>query len=88
MSLQDRDHMKTAALSALWGLLLLIAGWGFMDSRDARAETRQEIAGLHIEAAQVAVKVAVLEEAVKNQKEQMDRIESGVNELRHRTGAR
>ncbi len=79
----EKDTMKTAALTALWGLLLLFAGWGFVDSRDPRTETRVEIPQLRSDVVDSRQRIAVLEEALKNQRETLVRIEDGVNELRN-----
>lgn len=83
MSATEKDSMKTAAITALWALLMLVAGWGFVDSRDARAETRVDIAQLRTDVTDSRQRIAVLEEAMKNQKEALVRIEDGVNELRN-----
>lgn len=78
---QERDYMKNAALAGLWAVLMLVAGWGFIDARDARAETRQEISTLRLDLNDATRTVAVLQETITNQKEALARLERGVNEI-------
>lgn len=71
-------NMQKLAISALWAVLLLVAGWGFVDSRDARAETRDAINQIRIDGSKTTERVAVMEETIRNQKEQLNRIERAV----------
>lgn len=73
---------KTVVISGLWAILLLIAAWALADSSAARREFREADASLRQEVSETKQKAAVLEEALKNQREQLQRIEAGVDELR------
>lgn len=72
-------------LSALWAVLLIISGWVYVDARESRQEMRADISGVQIQMSDTRSRVAVLEEALRNQKESLTRIEQGVNNLQRKT---
>jgi hypothetical protein len=66
---------KTPAIGALWAILLLLAGWFVQDSAAFRSEITKQIG-------ESTARIAVLEEANRNIRESLARIEAGVGELR------
>jgi phage shock protein A len=73
---------QKAALAALWAVVMLFAGWMYSSSADAarkdadaRAETSRTVQAL-------SERLATQEEATRNIRESLRRIEEGVNDLR------
>jgi hypothetical protein len=65
---------KTPAIGALWAILLLLAGWFVQDSAAFRSEITKQIG-------ESTARIAVLEEANRNIRESLARIEAGVARL-------
>lgn len=63
------------AIAGLWAILLILVGWIYSDAATARAEQGKAIQAL-------SERVAIQEEATRNIRESLLRIETGVNELR------
>lgn len=70
---------QKAANVALWAVVLMLVGWIYADAASARAEQAKTIQAL-------SERVATQEEATRNIHQSLERIESGVNELRHERG--
>lgn len=75
---------RGVALSALFAVLLAVAGWTATDSQTARNDMRADIVALQKERAADAQRIATLEEGMRQLLRYLDRIESGVDELRRR----
>lgn len=66
---------KTAALGALWAVLMAIFGWIATSATTANADLAKTLSTDQ-------QRIAILEESERNTKESLKRIEDGVNELR------
>lgn len=71
----NNNGWQKAAIVALWAVLLMLVGWIYSDAAQARAEQTKTIQAL-------SERVATQEEATRNVRESLARIETGVNELR------
>ena len=76
------------ALAALWAVLLMFAGWMWVTNQAAQTEMRSDIQAIRQDRATDLQRTAILEEAVRNQRESLQRIEAGVDELRRERGRR
>lgn len=70
-----RNAWQKPVIAALWGLVLLFAGWSWSDAKD----TRERLA---LQQQTSLERIATLEEAARNTRDALQRIEAGVNELR------
>lgn len=84
--MQDHEsggkNWQQIALGGLWVLVLLFAGWVWTEAKDAREDMA---AAIRVHAQQSSAdreRIAILEEAARNTRESLQRIEAGVNELR------
>lgn len=66
---------KTAALGALWAVLMAVVGWNATNAANANAQLSKMVADDQ-------QRIAILEEAQRNMRESLKRIEDGVDELR------
>lgn len=73
---------KTAAISALGGALLLLAGWTWSGANDTSRDIQQRIQAVQAETKALSERVATQEEATRNIREALQRIENGINEMR------
>ena len=85
------SNWKNVALSAMWAVLLLFAGWMVADSRASRDELRAEIAQIRTQYVtdqqQASIdrqRIATMEEAIRQMTRSMDRIEAGIEDLKRR----
>jgi peptidoglycan hydrolase CwlO-like protein len=67
---------KTAALGALWAVLMAMFGWIATSATTANADLAKTISADQ-------QRIAILEESQRNMRDSLKRIEDGVNELRH-----
>jgi septal ring factor EnvC (AmiA/AmiB activator) len=72
---RNGNGWKTTALGAVWGLLILVAGWIATDATTARTKMADDLASDR-------QRIAVLEERDRNVRESLVRIEHGVDDLR------
>jgi Tfp pilus assembly protein PilO len=75
------SSLQKFVMTALWAIVLLLAGWTYQDSQRTRHQLETELLELRLTTSINQQKVAVLEEALRNAKEALMRIESGVLEL-------
>ena len=82
----DDEHggkgWHSVAMGGLWVLVLLFAGWVWAEAKDAREEMAQTIRVHAQQSAADRERIAILEESTRNMRESLQRIETGVNELR------
>ena len=80
----DNGGWQKAAIAGLWAVVLLFSGWMWNTNatalKDASAQQQQLAAA--VSASQQ--RIATLEEAVRGLTRSLDRIETGVNDLRDR----
>lgn len=77
MTEKQRDNWQRAVIAGLWAVLLLLVGWIYADASSARADQLKITQAL-------TERVAILEEANRNVRESLKRIEDGINELRRK----
>ena len=70
-----------AVVAALWLVVILFAGWLWSNTNEARADMNREIAKVRAEQQIDKERIATLEEATRNIRESLSRIEDGVNNL-------
>jgi hypothetical protein len=75
---------RTAAISGLGAVVLLLSGWSYADSRAAQQQSSATISALADAQRIDRERIAILEEANRNVRESLQRIESVVNEIRDR----
>lgn len=78
------DGWPVKALSAALILAMSLAGWVWTANTTAIQETKDRQASAEQVIHQNEQRIAVLEEAVRNQRESLQRIENGVDDLRRR----
>lgn len=84
MSEPRHDGWQVKALGAALLLAMSLAGWLWTANTTAIQDNKekQEVTARTLQ--RVAERIAVQEEAVRNQRETLQRIENGVDELRRR----
>jgi hypothetical protein len=75
---------RTAAISGLGAVVLVLSGWAYSDARAAATQSAATIATLADAQRIDRERIAILEEANRNVRESLQRIESVVNEIRDR----
>lgn len=73
---------KNAALHVLWALIVAIMGWFLTESGTEREHARTDNQRLQQERVVDNARISVLEEQFRNLRESLQRIETGVDELR------
>lgn len=72
---QGRDAWRPTLMHGMWAVLILMVSWMATDAASARKEMSEQIASS-------VQRIATLEESNRNMRESLQRIESGINELR------
>lgn len=75
---------QKTALTALWAVLMVVAGWIYADARATQNQQREDIAAIQKQASLDQQRIAISEEAIRQMQRSLDRIESGVEELKRR----
>jgi hypothetical protein len=84
MSEPRHDGWQVKGLSAALLLVMSLAGWVWTANTTAIQDNKEKQEATARMLQRVAERIAVQEEAVRNQRETLQRIENGVDELRRR----
>lgn len=79
---ENGNGWRSTIMGGLFTVLVLVIGWIATDVQTSRAEMTRKISEEQQKNSDQAQQIAVLEEAMRGLMRSVDRIESGVNELR------
>lgn len=77
----EMSTAQKAVIAALWGVVIILAGYVYSDSQSQRSAMASELQKVRADQQLSVERIAIQEESMRNVRESLKRIEEGVNTL-------